>query len=60
MISMNSGMYFHTLGTQKFQARSLGAEIGDGFFAMLIARNVIIEVCFHILDGKGRFHDCLY
>ena len=60
MISMNSGVYFHTLWTKKFQARSFGAEISNGFFAMLVARNIIIEVCFHILDGKGRFHDCLY
>ena len=60
MVGMNSGMYLHTLGTQKFQARSFSAEIGDGFFAMLVARNIIIEVCLHIFDGKGRFHDCLY
>ena len=53
MIGMNSGMYLHTLRTQKFQARSLGTEIGDGFFAMLIAGNIIIEVCFHIFDCKG-------
>jgi hypothetical protein len=53
MIGMNGRMYFYALRTEKFQTRSFSTEIGNRFFTMLVTRNIIIEVCFHILDGKG-------
>lgn len=60
MVGVDGGMDFYAFGAEKFQARRLGAEVGDGFFAVLIAGNIIIEVGFHVFDGEGRFHCCLY
>lgn len=56
MIGVDVGMAFHALRTQKLEASPFSAEIGDRLLPVLIARNVVIKVRLHVLDGEGLLH----
>lgn len=46
-------MYFHTLRTHNPIAICLDTEVGYGLLSVLIARNIILEVSLHILQGES-------
>ena len=56
MIGVDVGVTLHALWTQKLEASSLSAEIGDRFLPVLVAGNVVVEVRLHVLNGKGLLH----
>jgi hypothetical protein len=49
-------MYFHTFGAQKLEAGTLGAKIGDRLLPVLVAGDVVVEVCLHVLNREHFLH----
>ena len=58
MIGVDVGVTLHAFGSQKLEAPSLSAEVGDRFLPVLVAGNVVVEVRLHVLNGKGLLHGC--
>ena len=56
MIGVDVGVALHALGTEELEASSLCAEVGDGFLAVFVAGDVVVEVGLHVLNRKGLLH----
>ena len=53
-------MYFHAFRTQKLEAGTLSAKISDRLLPVLVAWDVVVEVCLHVLNREHFLHNSNY